>query len=284
LARRVVIGMLVLWLAAILSRNVIRAHWWAHRLAVVESPDERLAYFRRLTNLGETAVPAVSRLLSSDDAGLRSLVVGVLHHAPGDRASNLLLQAARDTDPDVVRLAIQGLAIRRDQKTAQSLASIAASADQRKAMMATAALGNVGSGAAQQALIDLLQSSPHTGVRIEAIDALANLQAQDAVRHLIGALDDEAVFEGLTESDIMASRVFEAAQSSLALPPGSVQGASVHTERRHVVWECAHRALQLITGYTPGSDKPDASDRPVVAKAWHDWLDGTRTDDVSASP
>lgn len=284
LARRIVIGMLVLWLVAILSRNVIRAHWWAHRLAVVESPDERLAYFRRLTSLGETAVPAVSRLLSSDDAGLRSLAVGVLHHAPGDRASNLLLQAGRDTDPDVARLAIQGLAIRRDHKAAQSLASIAASGDQRRAIMATAALGNVGSTAAQQVLIDLLQFSPHAGVRIEAIEGLANLQARGAVRYLIDALDDEAVFEGMTESGIMASRALEAARSNLALPPGSFEGQSLDVEKRHVVWRCADRALRIITGHSPGPNKPDANDRSVVAKAWRDWWEGARTDDVGAPP
>ncbi len=97
-----VIGvMLALCLAAVLSRKVIRAYWWADRLTAAVSPNERLGYFYRLTGLGDTAVPAVLPLLADEDAGLRSFGVGVLHHAPGDRAFGLLVRTAQDPDLDV---------------------------------------------------------------------------------------------------------------------------------------------------------------------------------------
>ena len=56
LSRWIIAGMILLWVAALLSRNVIRAHWWAYRLAVTDSAEARLDYFHRLAGLGDIAI------------------------------------------------------------------------------------------------------------------------------------------------------------------------------------------------------------------------------------
>ena len=204
--RWTIIAMVVLFTAAVLSRNLIRAHWWTHRLSTAGSIEKRQVYVQRLASLGDRAVGPVSRLLESHEAELRSTALTVLHYAGGERALQLILRASHDPDDQVRRAAIRGLVVRGDERAVSELASIAAAGDERTAMMATAGLRGVASDAAKSALIDLLASSPHPGVRVEAIDGLAALRAKEAIEPLIEALTDSAVFEGMTEGDIDAKR------------------------------------------------------------------------------
>lgn len=276
--------MILLWLTAILSRNVIRAHWWAHQLAAAESPNARLGYFYRLASLGDTAVPAVSTLLASDDAGLRSFAVAVLHHAPGDRTFQRLMQASRDVDLDVCRLAVQGLAMRREKRSVSDLASIVAASDERRAMIATAALADVGSEPAKRALIDLLRSSPHPGVRVEAIEGLETLRARGAIEPLIDALNDDAAFEGVTERGMTAVRAFEAVRADLARSSDRPEAVSLHVEDRHVVWRSARRALRTITGHSFDFTEAAVADRITVAKTWRDWWRSKANENITSTP
>ncbi len=241
-------------------------------------------HFHRLVNLGPSAVPAVSKLLASEDPGLRSFAVGVLHHARCDRATALLLQACRDEDIDVARLAIQGIALRGDEQAVRSLASIAISGEQHRAMMATAALADTGSSQAEQVLVDLLQLSREIGVRIEAIEGLANLQTPKAIEPLINLLDDDSVYEGVTEQETMASRVFEAVRSQDAQSLDGIEDQALVVEEHHVVWKCADRALRTITGYTPELVETEATDRLTLARAWRDWWAQTQQDRGPAVP
>lgn len=261
----------MLWLAAILSRNTIRTHWWAYRLASTASPVERLACFQRLASLGDRALPAVAGLLASDDAELRSFAVGVLHHARSDRAFELLLAACRDVNPDVARLAVGGLVIREDEQSVKALTALAESDDRRRAMIAAAALGDIGSDSARRTLTALLRSSPHPGVRVEAITGLEALQAREAIDPLIDALDDTAVYQGITERDMRMRRAFDAAGADRAYELGLPLDASVHLENRHVVWRYAARALGSLSGHSFDFGADATADQDAVAKAWRAW-------------
>lgn len=263
--------MLLLWLAAILSRNTIRAHWWAYRIASTASPVERLGCFQRLASLGDKALPAVNGLLTSDDAELRSFAVGVLHHAPSGRAFDLLLTACRDVDPDVARLAVGGVVMRGAERAVKALTTLTGSDNERHAMIAAAALGDIGSGSARQALTALLRSSPHVGVRVEAITGLEALQAREAIDPLIDALDDTAVYEGITERDMRMRRAFDAAGADRAVELGLPLDASVHLENRHVVWRYAARALRNLSGHSFDFAADESADRSAVAQAWRAW-------------
>ena len=283
-----VIGVvLALCLSAVLSRNVIRAYWWADRLAAAVSPNERLGYFYHLTGLGDTAVPAVLPLLADEDAGLRSFGVGVLHHAPGDRAFGLLVRAAQDADLDVARLAMKGLAVRAGARSVKELSTIAktpAPGDERRAMIATTALADLGSEAAVHCLLELLRSSPSSGVRVEAIEGLAMLRAEEAVEDLVAGLDDDSVFEGVTERDIVASRVYQRAAGDLTHQLDLPETTRLVVKKRHVLWKRAAEALQAITGHSPHGVQQEFVEKSKTAKAWRDWWIERGAQGTAASP
>lgn len=277
-------GMIVLWLAVLLSRNVIRAHWWTYRLAAAKTPTARMTYFYRLAALGDAAVPAVSRLLGSDDPGLRSFAVGVAHHASSEQAGALLARACNDADVDVARLAIQGLGVHGGEADVKVLGSIAAADDRRRAMIAAAALASVNSVPAKKALIDLVRMSPHTGARVEAIRALGTLRVVEAIGVLIEALNDGAVFEGVIESDTAAVRVFETAKGDLVREFKIPEDASVEVEDHHVIWECAAKALRTITGHSHDFSAEEAADQAFVAEAWRSWAQAAKAKDPTSPP
>lgn len=287
LGRWVVVGMLVVWVAAILSRNVIRAHWWARGLAVSTSPNDRLGYFYRLASLGDTAVPAVSSLLESDDPSLRSFAVGVLHHAPGDRAFTRLVQAAQDADLDVARLAIRGLAMRLDERSARALAAIAAASpagQTRRAMMAAAALADAGTETATRHLLNLLRSAADAGVKVEVIQGVATLRAGEAIEPLLDLLEDEAVFEGVTERDMMAARALNSAMTDYAGSGASGPTPTLRIEDRHVVWQVAAHALRSITGHRVEEAQADRLDQNETARRWRRWWRETSRERPDSPP
>ena len=279
-----VAGMIVLWLAVLLSRNVIRAHWWTYRLAAAKTPTARMTYFYRLAALGDVAVPAVSRLLRSSDPGVRSFAVGVAHHASGQEASALLVRACDDPDVDVARLAIQGLGIHGDGAHVNVLRSIAVADDRHRAMIATAALAGVNSVPAKKALIDLVRRSPHAGARVEAIKALGTLRAVEAIDVLIEALNDGAVFDGVLESDRTAVRIFQTAKGDLMREFEIPEDAFVGVEDHHVIWESAAKALRTITGRSHDFSAEEAANQALVAEAWRNWQQAAKPENPTSPP
>ncbi len=274
--RWVVATMLVLWLTVILSRNVIRSHWWTYRLETAAVPQERFAYFHRLCSLGDRAVPAVSRLLASPDNGLRSFAVGVLHHAEGNTAFELLAAACRDQDDDVARLAMQGLAMRADGRNVTVLADVAVEDGVRRGMMSAAALADIGSTAAIEVLIDLLETSPSPGIRVQAIEGLKNLRAESAMESLVAALGDSGVYEGVTEGSLRAQRAFDEAEADVAEDWRQGVGTELRLSGRHVVWKCADGALRSITGCSPDGSGEGAFGVRGAVEAWQAWCSERR--------
>ena len=267
----IVAVMVVLWSAAILSRNQIRAYWWTQRLEAATSRQDRLFYFYRLASLKDRAVGPVARLLKHPDPALRSFAVAILHHASGPRAAELLASAASDTDDDVRRSALLGLALNGSPPALHALEQQLQGSDERAGMMAAAALVSAPSPAARALLRAALRASPHPGVRVEAITALEQLRDLDAVADLIAALEDQAVFAGVTESDHTAAQMLQAAQAQ-GLTDERTEDASLSVTKRHVVAHCAARTLRRITGYDPGFDTatPESHWDDVIA-AWHAW-------------
>ena len=268
---RVVIGMVILWLIVIMSRDVLRSHWWAYRLATVDDPAQRLVYFRRLCSLRDRAGPAVAGLLESDDSGVRSFAVGVLHHVSGETGFELLVATCLDPDEDVARLAIQGLIGRVDAGGVTALARLADGEDERRAMVATAALVGIGSPQAVDLLCDLVSTGPHAGVRVQAIEVIETLRATEAIPVLLAALDDETTFDGMTEGGIHAKRVLDAARPVREDAGLRAAGAEMVILERHVVWRCAGRALRSITGHTPVRTGASRDSRAALADGWRRW-------------
>ena len=267
----VVAVMVVLWLAAILLRNEIRAHWWVWQLARADLDAQRVGYFLKLASLRDKAVPAVLPLLDDADPGLRSIAVAVLHHAPGAEALSGLARASEDADADVRRSAMRGLAMRAAERAGTILGQRFATGDQRTAMMAAHALGASRWEMARQTLIAAVNDHPHVGARVEAIQALAELRAREAVPALIEALRDRSVFEGVTEADMLVVAAFEAIAPRLMSETGLSETPAVEIERRHVVAEGAMRALLAITNRTDVEDNWRGAPVGSVVRNWRSW-------------
>ena len=99
----VIVGMVAVWLVAILYRNEIRARWWAYRMASTESQVQRVGYFQRLASLGELAVPRARSLLDHHDASLRSFAVALMHPSSSDEATEGLIRGVGTNLIDYIR-------------------------------------------------------------------------------------------------------------------------------------------------------------------------------------
>ena len=117
-------AMVVVWALILVCRNPIRAHWWTHRLAAADDPDQRLLYLQRLVALGPGGATAVEALLNDPDAAIRGLGVALVNHTRPRRARRLLVEMM--TDPDLrydhvlaMRLGMTVDALRRDMSMAE---------------------------------------------------------------------------------------------------------------------------------------------------------------------
>lgn len=263
--------MVLLWLGAILGRNQIRAYWWTYRLESTTTTEDRLFYFHRLASLKDRAAGPVARLLEHQDPALRSFAVAVLHHASGPEVAQLLAAAAYDADDDVRRSALLGLALNGSPPALSALTQHLHGSDERAGMIAAAALVSAPSPAARSLLRDALRQSPHPGVRLEAINALEQLRDLEAVDALIVALEDQAVFQGVTESDHAAAQMLEAARAQ-GMTDSRDHDASLSIAQRHVVAYQAARTLRRLTGHDIGIEAAQAEDRwDEVIAAWRTW-------------
>jgi HEAT repeat protein len=263
--------MVLLWLLVILFRNDIRAHWWAYRMSRTSSQEQRMSCFLRLASLKDRAVPAVLPLLNEPDAGVRSFAVAVLHHGTSEKALHGLVTASEDADSDVRRSAIQGLALRGDPPALEALERLLREGDKRRAMMAANALGLVPAPDACRILMQAVTSHPRPGVRVEAIRALADARATEAVPALIGALTDLGVYEGMTEADTKAVAGFDAVAAQFMAREGLSELPAIKVKKRHVVGECALEALLAITGRESSDGVWEQSRADELAADWRAW-------------
>lgn len=253
----VIIAMVLAWGGVILSRNVIRSYWWAFRVTQVESADDRLVYFHRLASLGNRGVPAVDRLLEHLDPGIRSLGVGVLHQTSSAAGLSRLIAACDDADVDVRRLAILGLAHREQADAIEPLIEMMRTADERTAMIAVSAIAAVGGPRAEALLVQAVRHHAHVGVRVEAIERLearglgaaSATVSDDVISALIDVVHDDSVFEGLTESGLIAERVFHDVRAEAATKTAVPLGVEAEIARRHVIGERGEDALEYLTGH-----------------------------------
>ena len=242
--------MVVVWLAAMLYRNEIRARWWLYRLtslSTTDGLDPHARYLARLASVGEAALPAAERLLQDSDTTLRSFGVTLLQRLQSPRAGELLLDASSDPDPVIRGEAVRGLGGRGD---VTSLRRIVRRDDPVAACAAVEALASVGSQEAVEIIISQVRNGAARDgraglpVRVQAIESLGELQAGQAVEALIDCLADQTFFEGWTAAERSA------AAAVAAMRPGN----RVNWPEPRTVAQYAAEALQRITGrsWDPG--------------------------------
>jgi HEAT repeat protein len=267
------IGVLVsIWAVVMLNRNAIRAHYYGYRLARADNAATNIYYFSRLASLGDAAVGPAKRLLANDDANIRSLGAAVLHTAKSDRSRDLLLGALEDTDPEVRRVAVIGLALRHDQAALNPLIEMLAEPTEHPALGAASALERIGGDDAVAALLDATQSHPVTNVRAQAIDSLGWLRASAAIDTLIELLSDgtpvriETAFDRDLRQTYVTARDGLQMQGVVVEPPTSLPAAG------RTIADLAARALRRITNESFDFRSSDPPERKAdTIRLWKSW-------------
>ena len=261
-----IVLMVIVWLAALIGRNHIRAQWWAYRLTHVEDPDTRSEYFQRLVLVGDAAVPAARNMLRSEDAGVRSFAVAVLNHTSDSLSRPLLMEAIDDPDAEVRRTAILGLSRRGPApELVKRLVRMMQSQDAERARQAIIGLAAIGSPDATAAMIDALKPCNHVAVRAQAMESLAEAGATEAIDALIECLADDTAYAGLTESERFA-------REALKRIAGGSLGEGTFAAKRTIGDRAAY-ALGIICGQSFDYQSGDPESKSRAIAAWQTWRD-----------
>jgi HEAT repeat protein len=254
----------------LLARHTIWARWYGYKLQTTTDVGERLECLGRLLRLGDASVPVGAKLTRNKDVGLRSFGVVLLTALRSEKAKPYLLTAAEDPDPDIRRSALAGYAAQAGSDVTAELIRRMDDARVDVAMQATAELARNRPEEAVTPLIRAVRGHGEIGVRIQAIQSLAMLEAGEAIDVLIDALPDLSTYSGRTAIQASAERAFQSAGEN---GDGAGGSASIGQPVKpvHVVGEEAAQALRAITGQSFDYRADDEPARESAIAAWREW-------------
>jgi hypothetical protein len=269
--RRMVVAiglMVVLWLVVVLARHSIWAHWWGYRLQRADDVSERLHYLGRLAGLGEAGLPIARDLLNSEDIEMRGFGVNLLSRVRTPAAADGLLVAVADPDPDIRRLALQAYGDHTGPDVIATLERLIHDPHPDVAQWAVVCLATRHGPASFPVVISTARGHDDPGVRVQAIEALAMVDAHEAIDTLIECLNDLDTYAGQTVIEQSAARALGSMVPSEAtqIPSDSPDG-----ESSRVVGDEAARALRILTGESFGYRAADAEARKNAITAWREW-------------
>ncbi|MFQ5422716.1 MAG: HEAT repeat domain-containing protein [Phycisphaerae bacterium] len=252
--------LVALFVAAMVERDRIRAHWWSWRLTRTHRPAELAYYASSLAAVGDAALGATRGLARAGRADVRSIAVAVLGHLPVPDAVPILATLLADPDPDVRASAALSLAFFRDPQAEAALMQSALSNNAKVAAAATAALGRLQAPAARNRLCRVLRNHPDSFVRAQAAETLGEaidagsptthpaLRSSDAdvIRELVHALVDDEPFTGRLATERQIDAITAEVSATTTLPVEVPAKASEQTSRT-VAWIAA-RSIRNLTG------------------------------------
>ena len=249
----------------VIYRREIRVRWWGYRLAATSDLTKRTHYLGLLATEPERAAPVARDLLAADDAATRSFGVALALRVPGPAGEQLLQKALHDKDSSVRQGAILGLSVRRSATVVPTLRALADDPDLNVAMTAVEGLVTAGGDDALQALAELARHHPQVGVRAQAIAALGETRAPEAVPALIDCLTDNAVFDGLTVSEQDALDALQHVAPQMEAQTEMPRDVHRSNAARAAI------ALHVITGQDFGFLDAAPEDRAAIIAAWRAW-------------
>ncbi len=266
-------AMLIAFSLVIVNRDVIRAHWWAHKLAACEDRSEQTYYINALLNVGDAADNAVRHLMSHERADVRAAAVLVLGHdsTPEDVAD--LARMLADSDRDVRESAARSLAFLERAEATAVLIDALDSQDSDAATAAAAGLSHNASLGALAALCRAASEDQRPVVRAQAVESLAALLTTlggealteegpqcRPVQILIAALTDNGRFSGMLalESEIAAARGVAATGNASAA--GAIP-TTPHSSAQRRVGDVARQSVSMLLG------EPHKVPSPLSAEA-----------------
>ena len=240
--------LVLLWLLAMFFRMELRAQWWAYRLTRAAGVADRQYYLVRLAAIGDESLGAVGRLLGDSRAEVRSMGITVLGYCKGPAASEFLLAALGDADPEVAATAALELALRPEAAAlVPRLAAILEGGGSAPAWGACVALERMGGPAAEQVLLTALPKVSDADVRAQIIDSLGMLGSKAALPALRGMLADRRPISRLPASQGGALRAIGALQGRLASKGVDIKALAEASRSDRTVASVATRALGMIS-------------------------------------
>jgi ankyrin repeat protein/HEAT repeat protein len=162
---------------------------------------------QRWTDKQQAEIARSLVMLKSDDASFRTAAAVTLARLPDPRATDLLIEALRDTNPDVRAAAASALRQQPDPRAVKPLVAMLGEKNWGSGDAASAALAAIGSPAVEQLLSAL--SDDDELVRVRSAKALGTIGDSRAVEGLIS---------GWRRADGATSGVFFEALKSMGSP------------------------------------------------------------------
>lgn len=285
--------MLLAFAAVVWQRNAIRAWWWTKQLVAAQTEDDAWPYVVLLRSLGDPAMNRLLKLHDHADPIVRMRALETARPVKSIAAGRVIsFSALLETDPVIRRKAMYYLSERDDRESKAMLRSFLRlglsahreSWDQTELTMvvlqdrldrgrlAAHALALAGDPDAAFELERALRQSKDTGLSVEIIHALGDVQSREAIPALVELLTDETVYEGPTERDLHAASMLAGATTRTESGAMMPVGAMVDIEQRHVVGVCAEEVLYRLTGRPRESPPPPGATRQEVQEDWRRWL------------
>lgn len=255
--------MVILFVAAMLGRNHIRAHWWAYRLAGADDLSSQSYYLGALSAVGSSAQGAVERLAEDDAPHVRAMAVVILESSAQTGSVRILGRLLNDTNVDVRESAALALGFMQTED-ARAVLRRAIEEGSAGAAAAVHAHGRTGGATARDLICDALAFHASPAVRAQAVETLADMitmEAADPARSgergrgvrdpwlaLVGALADDGTFDGplAIEREVAGARAFAAAAQAL----GPAPPAGTPAEGPRTVGHLAAKQLSALSGDT----------------------------------
>lgn len=212
--------MAIAFATIVLFRNRIRCEWWGRQLAAATTPTDQAYYISCLSAVGDDALPAISRLSRDPRPEIRSIALLLIAQRPIATVVEIIPPLLHDADRDIRESAGTTLAFSGAPAAIALLCDTAVSPSQEIACSALASLGRTSDAAAIATLCDALTRRPHSVVRAQAAEslaeaitpsaertfaALATTKSCDPVAALVHALADAETFHATlaTENQIL---------------------------------------------------------------------------------
>lgn len=270
----VLVAMLLAFGFVLVERNVIRSHWWAHRLAACDDISQQAYYINALLNVGDAASGAVRWMTSHERADVRAAAVLILGQGGSPTQIAELARMLADADREVRESVARTLAFLDRPEAANTLIEATMSDKAEIATAAAAGLSRVDSPDAACNLCRVIGRHPNAVVRAQAVESLAAMlmtsagetqhdvaSACDPVAGLVAALHDQGAFRG----SLALEREIDAARGVAV--SGNATGAEEHITKPEAspsrrVSEIARQSIAMLLGEqfeTPSPAAPEAS-------------------------
>lgn len=260
------------WLVLVGFRGNIQTQWWEMRLRRAPTAKQQEYYINLLSSAGSAALPVARSLLAEPDSVLRTRGIAILNGISGEPATSLLQSAIHDSEAEIRKAAVLGLAMRRDPRILPTIEKLVHASNQERALLGLEAYTSYGCEVASAPLCRMAREHDSALMRAHAIEQLGLMRCEEATPTLIEALTDDARYGSSTLLEEIDRQAL-----NLLSEKRRADEAPIRLGNCRMVSEKAAFSLRLITRRSfefHCGDRPE--ERQAAQTAWRNWWLGHR--------